>query len=155
MTPASKQAGLGFGLLWMTASIIGFALGATAFRYSGKLQTDATPAVIYTVVSVGLYPFVATLPGFLHWLILRRWFPHAGWWVVASKCGHARGLLRDGLGIGRCGHSRGDDLRTLRGPREHGGRWGGGRHAAMGCPTALGLACGLVVGGQQYQLGRG
>jgi hypothetical protein len=89
MTVAGKQAGWGFWLLWVAASTAGFALASTAHENAGKLLTDATPAVIALTVTVGLYPLVATLPGFLHWLILRRWFPHAGWWVLASGAGLA------------------------------------------------------------------
>jgi hypothetical protein len=100
MTPASKQAGRGFGLLWMAASTVGFALGSIAHENAEKLLTDATPAVIALTITVGLYPLVATLPGFLHWLILRRWFPQAGWWVLASGAGSLLGFLVMGWGLG-------------------------------------------------------
>jgi hypothetical protein len=100
MTPASKQAGWGFWLLWVAASTVGFALGSTAHRNAGKLVTDATPAVIALTVTIGLYPLIATLPGFLHWLILRRWFPHAGWWVLASGAGSLLGYFVTGWGLG-------------------------------------------------------
>src|SRR4029077_17181868 len=49
---------------------------------------------------IGLYPLIATLPGFLHWLILRRWFPRAGWWVLASGAGTLLGYLAMGWGLG-------------------------------------------------------
>jgi hypothetical protein len=101
----SEQAGWGFWVLWVAASTVGFAPGSTAYEKAGSLLTDATPAVIALTVTIGLVPLVATLPGFLHWLILRRWFPRAGWWVLASGAG-APGLLSDGLGVGRCRHSR-------------------------------------------------
>jgi hypothetical protein len=100
MTHASKQAGWGFWLLWMAASTVGFALGSTVYGNAGKLLTDATPAVIALTVTVGLYPLVATLPGFLHWLILRRWFPHAGWWVLASGAGSLLGYFVTAWGLG-------------------------------------------------------
>jgi hypothetical protein len=100
MTVAGKQAGWGFWLLWVAASTAGFALASTAHENAGKLLTDATPAVIALTVTVGLYPLVATLPGFLHWLILRRWFPHAGWWVLASGAGSLLGYLVTGWGLG-------------------------------------------------------
>jgi hypothetical protein len=100
MTPASKQAGWGFGLLWMAASTVGFALASIIQGNAGKLLTDATPVVIAFTITVGLYPLVATLPGFLHWLILRRWFPHAGWWVLASGAGSLLGFLVMGWGLG-------------------------------------------------------
>jgi hypothetical protein len=75
-------------------------LGSTAHRNAGKLLTDATPAVIATIVTIGLYPLIATLPGFLHWLILRQWFPHAGWWVLASGAGSLLGYYVMGWGLG-------------------------------------------------------
>jgi hypothetical protein len=100
MNHASKRAGRGFWLLWVAASTVGFALGSIAHGNSGKLLTDATPAVIATIVTVGLYPLIATLPGFLHWLILRRWFPHAGWWVLASGAGSLVGYYVMGRGLG-------------------------------------------------------
>src|SRR5262245_53634936 len=100
MTPASKQAGWGFGLLWMAASTVGFALGSIAHENAGKLLTDAPPAVIALMITAGLYPLIATLPGFLHWLILRRWFPRAGWWVLASGAGSLLGFLVMGWGLG-------------------------------------------------------
>jgi hypothetical protein len=56
MNHASKRAGRGFWLLWVAASTVGFALGSIAHGNSGKLLTDATPAVIATIVTVGLYP---------------------------------------------------------------------------------------------------
>jgi hypothetical protein len=100
VSPASKHAGWGFWLLWVAASTVGFALGSTAHGNAGKLLTDATPAVIALTVNGGLYPLIATLPGFLHWLILRRWFPRAGWWVLASGAGSLLGYLVTGWGLG-------------------------------------------------------
>ena len=99
MTPESKQAGWGFGLLWMAASTVGFALGSSAHRNAGMLN-GVTSSVLALTVSVGLYPLIATLPGFLHWLILRRWFPHAGWWVLASGAGSLVGYFVTGWGLG-------------------------------------------------------
>jgi hypothetical protein len=100
MTPASKQAGWGFGLAWMAASTVGFALGSIAHENAAKLLTDAPPAVIALTITAGLYPLIATLPGFLHWLILRRWFPRAGWWILASGAGSLLGFLVMGWGLG-------------------------------------------------------
>ena len=100
MTPESKHAGWGFWILWVAGSTVGFALGSTAKQYAGTLMGDASPAVIVLTVSIGLYPLVATLPGFLHWLVLRRWFPQAGWWVLASGAGSLLGYLPMGWGLG-------------------------------------------------------
>jgi hypothetical protein len=100
MNHASQPPGWSFMLLWIAASTVGFALGSTAHGNAGTLLTDATPAVITLVVTIGLYPLVATLPGFLHWLILRQWFPRAGWWVLASGAGTLLGYLAMGWGLG-------------------------------------------------------
>ena len=100
MTIDRKQAGSGFWLLWVAASTVGFALSITAHGNAGKLLTDATPAVIALMVTVGLYPLIATLPGILHWLILRRWYPRAGWWVLASGAGSLLGYVVTGWGLG-------------------------------------------------------
>ena len=100
MDHASKQSGWGFWLLWVAASTVGFFLGSTARGKAGTLLTDATPAVIAVTVTIGLYPLVATLPGFLHWLILLHWFPRAGWWVLASGVGTLLGYLEMGWGLG-------------------------------------------------------
>jgi hypothetical protein len=40
-----------------------------------------------------------SLPGVLHWLILRRWFPRAGWWILASGAGSLAGFFILGVGI--------------------------------------------------------
>jgi hypothetical protein len=83
----------------MAASTVGFALGSIAHQIAGKLLTDATPAAIAFTLTAGLYPLIATLPGFLHWLILRHWFPRASWWVLASGVGSLLGFLATGWGL--------------------------------------------------------
>lgn len=99
MTVAGERAGWGFWLQWVAASTVAFALGAAAHGNAGKVLTAATPAVVAVAVAVGLYPLIATLPGVLHWLILRRWFPRAGWWVPASGAGSLLGYLAAGWGL--------------------------------------------------------
>jgi hypothetical protein len=83
----------------MAASTVGFALGSIAHENARKLLTDATPAAIALTITAALYPLIATLPGVLHWLILRRWFPRAGWWVLASGAGSLLGFLVAGWGL--------------------------------------------------------
>jgi hypothetical protein len=41
----------------------------------------------------------AALPAFLHWLILRRLFARAGWWIPASVVGSFLGYIPLGVGI--------------------------------------------------------
>jgi hypothetical protein len=100
MNDARTRAGWGFWLLWVAASMVAFALGSMAHQKAGTLLTEATPAVIALTITIGLYPLVATLPGFLHWLILRHWFPRAGWWVLASGAGTLLGYVAMGWGLG-------------------------------------------------------
>jgi hypothetical protein len=100
MTIARKRAGWGFWLRWVAASTVGFALGATAIGTVGRMISDETPAFIGASVLPVTVVVVAALPGFLHWLILRRWFPRAGWWVVASGVGSLLAYVVTGWGLG-------------------------------------------------------
>src|SRR5437660_1408763 len=84
--------------LWVAASIVGFALGATAFRGTGTIGEN-TPFFIALPVSVVSFLFLATLPGLLHWLILRGMFARAGWWILASGVGSLLGFLILSVGI--------------------------------------------------------
>jgi hypothetical protein len=99
MNQAYRQAGLGLWILWVTASSAGFALGATAVRSFGAVIALGTAPFIAAAMAPTLFVVVATLPGFLHWLILRRWFSRAGWWVLASGAGSLMGYLPLGWGI--------------------------------------------------------
>jgi len=56
----------------MIASIAGFALVAVGSRESGKMVIDRTPAWLVPWVGGGAAILGASLPGLLHWLILRR-----------------------------------------------------------------------------------
>jgi hypothetical protein len=87
MTIDHKRAGWGFCFQWVAASTVGFALGATAIGALGRMISDKTPTFVAAAVFPITVVVVAALPGFLHWLILRRWFPRAGWWVAASGVG--------------------------------------------------------------------
>jgi hypothetical protein len=99
MNHASKQAGWGFWLLWVAASTVGFALGATAVGYFGSVINSGTPSYIVAAAQPALFVVLATLPGLLHWLILRRWFLHAGWWILASGTGSLLGFFPLGWAI--------------------------------------------------------
>jgi hypothetical protein len=99
MTLTRNQVSWEFLLLWVAASTVGFALGATADALAGTVLTDATPAAIALLVNIGLYPLVATRPGFLHGLVLRPWVARAGWWVLASGVGALLAYIPMGWGL--------------------------------------------------------
>jgi hypothetical protein len=102
-----KQVGWGLWLQWVAASAAGFAGTATAFRALGALLTDTTPAWVGGSVSTAVALAGASLPGFLHWLILRRRFARAGWWILASGVGALVGFLILGVGLAGADTGRG------------------------------------------------
>src|SRR3954447_23934893 len=95
MIAASKQVAWGFWLRWVAATTVGFALGSAVV---GRAQAGVEALLRIPVLSVisanlrdwsytALFVAEMTLPGFLQWLILRRWCSRAGWWVLASGVG--------------------------------------------------------------------
>jgi len=86
------------GFLWVAASIVGFALGAAALRCSGMIPEN-TSLIIVETVGILARLLLPTLPAFLHWLILRRLFARAGWWIPASVVGWLLGYIPLGVGI--------------------------------------------------------
>ncbi len=94
-----KHVGWGVWLQWTAASTVGFAVAATAFRAMGTLLTDTTPAWVGGLISTVVAVAGVSLPGFLHWLILRRRFARAGWWILASGVGSLVGFLIQGVGL--------------------------------------------------------
>jgi hypothetical protein len=99
MNDPSEQAGWGFWLLWVAARTVGFALGATAVGCFGAVITSGTRPFIVAAAQPVLLVVLATLPGFLDWLILRWWFSRAGWWILASGAGSFLGFFPLGWGI--------------------------------------------------------
>jgi hypothetical protein len=95
----SKHASWGFWLQWVTASAAGFAVAATAFWAMGRLLGYTTPPWLGVLISIVVAVAGVSLPGFLHWLILRRWFARAGWWILASSVGSLVGFLILGVGL--------------------------------------------------------
>jgi hypothetical protein len=80
--------------LWVAASAAGGALGAAAFWGQGRLIDATRDNLLVHYVTWPLSVLVVlALPGFLQWLILRRWFPRAGWWILASAAGSLAGFL--------------------------------------------------------------
>jgi hypothetical protein len=100
VTIPRDQIGWVFWLQWVVASTVGFALGATAIGAAGRPLGDTAPTFIGASVLYITVVVAATLPGFLHWLILRRRFAHTGWWVLASGIGSLLGYFVTGLGLG-------------------------------------------------------
>jgi hypothetical protein len=111
MRKTTKQAGWGFWLLWVTASIVSFALGATAVGYIGAAISSWSWPFVVLAAQPLLFLILATFPGFLHWLILRKWFFRAGWWVLASGAGSLLGLFSLGWGIA-VADTHGDKIRV-------------------------------------------
>jgi hypothetical protein len=99
VTVARKQVGWGFWLEWVTASTIAFCLNATAIQGTAKTLNHIGSIVGGLAVSGVTLLVVGFLPGFLHWIILRRWVLHAGWWVIVSGVGSFLGFLAIGLGM--------------------------------------------------------
>src|ERR1700681_3219842 len=83
----------------MAASIVGFALSAAALRGSAMMISENTPPIIAGTVFILGRLFLPTLPAFLHWLILRRLFARAGWWIPASVVGWLLGYIAVNVGI--------------------------------------------------------
>ena len=75
-----------FGVWWVLASVVGWALGSvvsdTVGDVVGKVWFD----------SVGLIVLGASI-GTMQWLVLRRQVSWAGWWVVANIAGWTVGAL--------------------------------------------------------------
>ncbi len=99
MTRIPKLASWSLCLLWIAASAVGFAVAATAFAGIQKLVPETTPAFLRAAIFCGTAGVGASLPGFLHWLILRRRFSRAAWWIAASGAGSILGFIVLGWGL--------------------------------------------------------
>ena len=69
---------------WVVVSIVGFAIG----KFVSDLVGQASPGPLGTVLGGALIGLSA---GVAQWLILRRRFPQAGWWIAANVLGWAAG----------------------------------------------------------------
>src|SRR6478752_1525537 len=84
--------GWGIWPLWVAACATGNAVGALAFSDWGpRAAPDA--GVVFQALAYWPILVAATFPGFLQWAIFRRWFPGAGWWVVATGVGSFLGFM--------------------------------------------------------------
>jgi len=79
------QVDWGFWLQWVLASIVGWALGAIVSLLVSAIApvVGAIPVVGGSIIGAGV--------GIMQWLVLRRRFHQAGWWVLASTMGSVVG----------------------------------------------------------------
>lgn len=78
--------------LWGLASALGF---GSAMRAMGAIDIGEN----YAMAVVLMASVLGVISGILHWLILRRKFANAGWWLVANCLGSLIGLLDFGFVI--------------------------------------------------------
>lgn len=69
---------------WVVVSIVGFAIG----KFVSDLVGQASPGPLGMVLGGAVIGLSA---GVAQWLILRRRFPQAGWWIAANVLGWAAG----------------------------------------------------------------
>jgi hypothetical protein len=95
----NTRASCGLWLMWVVASSVGFASALGAFLvYSDAGRGDFSAGV--STIGFFLTALIVTIsPGFLHWLILRQRFSHAGWWIPASGIGSVLGFIMLTWGI--------------------------------------------------------
>jgi hypothetical protein len=82
---------------WVLASVVGGAVGGTGALVVADLMSAAVGTDFVTNLVFG-GAFLGASLGVAQWLLLRRRFARAGWWIVASTVG-----LSLGLGLGRVG----------------------------------------------------
>src|SRR4051794_41139226 len=94
VAPAGGPNQLGWGIwpLWVAACVAGNTGGALAFAPTAQIAPDASE-FMRTVASWAPILFAATFPGLLQWLIFRRWFSGAGWWILATGVGSLLGYM--------------------------------------------------------------
>lgn len=106
--------GWGIWPLWVAACATGNAVGALAVSdWAPHVAPDAgvvLQALAYLPILVA-----ATFPGFLQWAIFRRWFPGAGWWVVATGVGSLLGYTAY-IGMGAAADTGGEAAQRLQVP---------------------------------------
>lgn len=107
MTIIQKLVSWIFWFLWVVASTVGFTVAATAFTGIGDIVAETTPSLLGAAIFCTTAGTGASLPGFLHWFILRRWFPRAAWWIFASGAGSILGFIVLGWGLAVADTGRG------------------------------------------------
>jgi hypothetical protein len=77
--------------LWIGASLVGWLLGTplmVQLRFSNPLTQDSRSAIIFALHALDESIVMAAV-GTAQWLVLRRHWRRAGWWIVASAIGGA------------------------------------------------------------------
>lgn len=82
---------------WVLASVVGGTVGGTGALVAADILSALVDTDFITNLVVG-GTFLGASLGIAQWLLLRRLFIQAGWWVVGSALG-----LSLGLGLGRVG----------------------------------------------------
>lgn len=83
MKVKQKQAGWGFGVMWILASAFGMFLGFFAGFYVGALGDALGDMLTYVLVGIE----IGLAVGFMQWLVLRRHLPGTGWWIPTNAAG--------------------------------------------------------------------
>ncbi len=91
MQVKQMHAGLGFWLLWVLASIIGFTLSGFLFHFPFGFPAGANTSFDPANAEVGFIQGALTglVIGTIQWLVLRRLISRAGWWILATCWGIA------------------------------------------------------------------
>jgi len=71
-------------LLWSFASGLG---GAVGFALADAVLNTFSEALYMAMAEIVIFGFLGTAMGILQWLVLRKHFSQAGWWVAASAVG--------------------------------------------------------------------
>jgi hypothetical protein len=96
------QASKSVYLKWILVTTVGFAAGMVVARLMSNTIFDAIYLYLYYAINIRDYDYIrpyvhmttiGTIIGILQWIILRRHFSKAGWWIVTSGVGWFVGCL--------------------------------------------------------------
>lgn len=86
---------------WILATVIGWAVArAVAETVNAALDVAMAGGVVAIVVWAVAGAMAGALAGFGHWLILRRHFQRAGWWILANAIGWVVARAASWMGVG-------------------------------------------------------
>ena len=89
---AKRRAKRSISLQWMSATIMGIAMGfimnwtISKVILGGNLEFSAFSMITFSGVRLTMALFGAAL-GFAQWIVLRQRLNHAGWWILATALG--------------------------------------------------------------------